>query len=118
MKTKKTALISLNNVRVLIEEKTNYWFAQCLDIDYCAQGVSMNDVKQNFEDGLLGSIKANIDTFGSLDNFLIAPPFSVRKNLLNHSHHKFNCIAEYDLKDSLPTYDKIQFFIKDNVAAA
>jgi hypothetical protein len=113
------ALIELRNARVLIVDMGGYWFAQCLDIDYCAQGDSLEDVKSNFEKGFLATIKLNLDTYGSLDNFMKRPPLSVMDDLPDPSVHSFSVIAEHEIENNvLPYFDHIQYLMAKEQAAA
>ena len=41
-------LVGIGNLRVLIEKEGNFWFAQGLEIDYVAQGDTMEAVQKEF----------------------------------------------------------------------
>jgi hypothetical protein len=49
-------------------------FAQGLEIDYAAQGASLDDVKKAFEIGLEATIQAHLKEFGTLENLVVPAP--------------------------------------------
>ncbi len=68
-------VVGIGNLRVFIVQEGNYWCAQGLEIDYVAQGKSIEEAKQAFTDGLTATIHANIEKHGTIKHILkIAPP--------------------------------------------
>lgn len=51
-----------------------YWFAQGLELDYFAEGHTVEEVKHNFVNGLMESIAENIKIYGNLDKFVRPAP--------------------------------------------
>ena len=68
-------VVGIGDLRVFIVQDGDYWCAQGLEIDYVAQGASIEEAKKAFTDGLTATIHANIETHGTIKNVLkIAPP--------------------------------------------
>jgi hypothetical protein len=64
-------VVGVGDLRVLIVcESQDEWYAQGLEIDYLAQGTSMEDVKTSFEIGLEKTIEQHLVVYGSVDKLL------------------------------------------------
>lgn len=61
-------------LRVWLYEEANMWVAQGIDIDYAAAGESLDDVKDRFGRGLIASVEANLDEFGTLEHLCKRAP--------------------------------------------
>ena len=73
-------VVGIGNLRVFILPDGPFWFAQGLEIDYGAQGNSIKEAKENFEQGLAATIDLHIKTFASIENILTpAPPEVLRE---------------------------------------
>lgn len=81
-------LVGIGNLRVIICQEGEQWFAQGLEIDYAADGESFEDVKANFESGLRGTIDLHIKAYGNLDNLLKIAPVSAWGELYEHKDGK------------------------------
>ena len=92
--------VSVENLRVIVfDEARDVWIAQCIDIDYVASGETAEKAKQNFERGLLMSIKLNLEKFGHLNNFLKPPPLEWMAQIgrYNQSNHDINISTTHDV---------------------
>ena|SRR5579859_6972151 len=69
------------NLRVIVTNDDGGWFAQGLEIDYAAQGESLEEVKKNFEHGLGATIQAHLTIHGNLDQFFKPAPQEVWQEL-------------------------------------
>lgn len=69
-----TITLSFRDLRVVVVRDGTQWFAQGVDVDYAASGVSIEDVKQRFALGLVKSLLLNLEETGSVDRFLKYPP--------------------------------------------
>lgn len=59
------------NLRVLIvPEGDDCYFAQCKEIDYAAEGSTIEEAKKNFEKGFVATIYHHLKFFGSLKNMI------------------------------------------------
>jgi predicted RNase H-like HicB family nuclease len=66
------------DLRVIVWLRDGFWFARGLEIDYAAQGKSLDEVKANFERGLALTIEEHLKVFGNLNHMLLPPPSSTR----------------------------------------
>ena len=76
-------VVGVGNIRVLINKEEDYWYAQGLEIDYVAQGKTIEDVKKAFEDGLMATIHENIRVHGTIGPVLKVAPQNIWKEVLN-----------------------------------
>jgi hypothetical protein len=61
---KETHGFAIINLHVLIQNDDGSWFAQGLEIDYAAEGATIEDAKTNFENGLSATIFEHIKVYG------------------------------------------------------
>jgi hypothetical protein len=82
--------VGILNLDVAIVPDGKSWYAQALQIDYGVQGVSMEDAKSQFEDGLRATIHHNIQMYGTISPLLKFVPEEVWMELLQtaKSEHK------------------------------
>lgn len=67
--------VSLGNLRVFItQEGEREWYAQGIEIDYLAQGDSLEDVQRSFERGLELTITEHLKTLGDIKRLLRPAP--------------------------------------------
>jgi hypothetical protein len=76
-----THIVGIGNLRVIICQDGDSWFAQGLEIDYAANGHSLDEVKKNFQTGLKGTIDLHIKAYGNIEHFLRVAPQEVWKEL-------------------------------------
>ena len=57
-------LADLIPLRVFVLKDGDAWFAQGVDVDYFANGVTKREVENNFKDGLVSYIKLRLEKFG------------------------------------------------------
>jgi hypothetical protein len=62
-----------NDIRVMILTDDGSHFAQGIEVDYCAQGNSVDDVKRRFAEGLLATLRSNVKK-GVINNVLLPAP--------------------------------------------
>ena len=72
--TKKAVQVKFDSLKVLMCEDAGFWFAQGLDVDYAAYGKTIDEAKQNFEDGMVATIHEHLKMYGSLVHFLKPAP--------------------------------------------
>ena len=70
----KNHVVGIGNLRAVIVQDNAHWFAQGLEIDYAAEGSSLDDVKKQFEDGLLATVEQHLKTYGGIEHLLCVAP--------------------------------------------
>jgi hypothetical protein len=74
----KTNVVAIGALKVVIaKDASQLWFAQGLDIDYAAEGTSIEDVKKNFVNGLVATIDLHLKAYADLSNVLKPAPQEV-----------------------------------------
>lgn len=103
---------------ILQDSSCNAYVIQGLEVDYAAQGSTIEEARKNFEYGLAASLFANQKMFNHVDNFLVAAPPDVwwdclykqraatLKRSLSHTFH--SALALNDVQ-SLP-FENIEYF--------
>ena len=76
-------IVGIGDLRVVLIEEGNYWFAQGLEIDYLAQGSSIEDAKDKFETGLAATFYENLRVFGTIQPLLVPAPVEIWKERFN-----------------------------------
>ena len=96
--------VALNHIRVLLLEEEDGWIAQGLELDYAAAGVTPEDVKRRFEDGLGATISAHLQAFGGIEGLLKVAPQDVWNQWLTaDKRYSFQQVSVHDLsEDDLP----------------
>jgi hypothetical protein len=114
MQTKDGAehVVGIGNLRVMVFNDDGSWFAQGLEIDYAAQGSSLEDVQRRFTRGLRETIDLHLKMYGNIEGVLrVAPPevwgeLYKSKRLLKHS--QFDVYAD-DPAHLLP-FEGIEYY--------
>jgi hypothetical protein len=102
-------VVGIGNLRVMITNDDGSWFAQGLEIDYAAQGESLDDAKRRFEQGLAATITEHLRVYGTIERLLqpaprevwqefLGPSAMVRAGYSQLSFHKFEGIAYFKAK--------------------
>lgn len=76
-------IVGIGDLRVVLIEEGNYWFAQGLEIDYLAQGSSIKDAKDKFETGLAATFYENLRIHGTIQPLLVPAPVEIWKERFN-----------------------------------
>ncbi len=93
-------IIALGNIRVIITRDEDAWFAQGLELDYAAQGNSIEDVKKAFETGLEATIQDHLQIHGSIRGMLKTAPPDVWAEMLyepSAHHNRFSQVSIHAL---------------------
>jgi hypothetical protein len=77
-----TSIVGIGNLRVVILQEGNVWFAQGLEIDYAVQATSLAKVKKAFEQGLYTTVNENLRAHGSIEKLLKPAPPEVWTEML------------------------------------
>jgi len=70
-------LVGIAYLRVMLVEDDGSWFAQGLEIDYFAQGSSIEDTQRRFQDGLKETIDYHLKLYGTIEGVLRVAPQEV-----------------------------------------
>ena len=112
------------NLHVQITQDGDCWFAQGYEIDYAADGSSLDDVQLRFQCGLSATIHEHINIFGTAEKVLSPAPAEVWQGLKEApgSSHTYSHIGVYKFDDpsvmaSLP-FSAIEYFTVPALGAA
>jgi len=112
-------LVAFEALRVLICQDGDHWFAQGIDLDYAAEGVSPEDVKQRFERGLVATVRAHLERFGTIERLLKNPPPEAWLPLASRAQgYKFSILSIHDLPEASIPFRKLEFYIQTERQAA
>ena len=73
------AAVVVWNLSVLIVPDDKFWFAQGLEIDYGAQGDTVEEAQENFQQGLLATISQHLRVHGNIEKLLKFAPSEILK---------------------------------------
>jgi hypothetical protein len=72
-------LVGIGPLRVMVTNDDGSWFAQGIEIDYFAQGSTLDDLRDRFERGLTATIAQHLTRFGNIERLLTPAPPEVWK---------------------------------------
>ena len=75
-------VVDIKKISVAIYQKKKHWIAQGVEIDYIAQGSSVDDVKRAFESGLEATINQHLKIHGDIEHLLKFAPSGVLVRVL------------------------------------
>jgi len=78
----------LARLAVLLTNDDGGWFAQGLEVDYAAEGQSMEDVKARFEEGIRATAQQHLSIWGDTTKMIQPAPAEIWKRILPH-HQTF-----------------------------
>jgi hypothetical protein len=107
-------VVGVGNLRVLLRNADGYWFAQGLEIDYAAQGETIEDVQQRFEHGLECTIREHLKVFGTIERLLVPAPGEVWRELVDG---KPKCVAKRHSQLSIHPFFEAFAYYSDAIAA-
>lgn len=67
-------VVGLGALRVLLTQDDGGWFAQGLEVDYAAAGLTVEEAKANFALGLELTIHEHLKVHGAIRRFLVPAP--------------------------------------------
>ena len=91
------------NLHVRITHDGDHWFAQGYEIDYAADGSSLDDVKLRFQCGLTATIREHLRIFGTAAKVLTPAPAEVWQGLskASESSHRYSQVGAYMFEDPI-----------------
>lgn len=94
--------VGLGDLRVMIIcDDEQEWYAQGLEVDYIAQGTSLDDVQRSFEIGLEKTIDAHLQLHGHILNLLKAAPSKVWDEFYQHAtsdSYRYTQVSSHSLR--------------------
>lgn len=88
--------VACAHLEVVISHDDDFWYAQGRQIDYIAQGHSLDEVQERFMYGLSKTVNAHIKKFGSVDNLLnSAPEEAFSKTAIEPTDFTLNFVRVY-----------------------
>ena len=115
-------VVGIGNLRVLITRDGSAWSAQGLEIDYAAQGDSVEEAKERFADGLRATVREHLRICGTLEPLLQVAPSEFWREFfelaLRNERKRFSQISVHRIEtdDALP-WSKIEYLEKLPAAA-
>lgn len=109
-------VVGIGNLRVLLINDDGSWFAQGLEIDYFAQGDSLDDAKARFERGLEATLDEHLKVHGTISGALQVAPKEVWGEALDSAPQMqtFWQVSTHRLE---PWYSGIQYFSQASAEA-
>ena len=114
--------VAIWNLSVLIVPDGDFWFAQGLEINYGAQGTSVEDAQTNFQEGLLATICQHLKVHGNIERLLKFAPSDIlveaakNKSLIQRfAQVSFHEIADSHVQGLLP-FDGIDYRVLQQAA--
>lgn len=108
-------IVGIGNLRVIIVPDGKHYFAQGLEIDYAAQGVTVEQAKTNFEIGLKNTIDQNLRIHGTIKPILRPAPDAVWQELTMDdgavANRYFQVTSHHTPHRALP-YEGIDFLVE------
>lgn len=112
-------LVGIGNLRVIIVPDADYWFAQGLEIDYAAQGTSLEDAKREFEKGLFATVAQHLRIHGGIEALLqVAPTPAWAPFLKDASAYKgwLSQVSLHEVVGEEFPFSTIDYYIPQDVA--
>jgi hypothetical protein len=122
-------IVMIDKLRVAILRDGDTYVAQGLEIDYAAEGSTIDEAKDCFAQGLMLTLHENIRVFGRIDNVLRTVPPQLwqdlmTKNVLSSIHSQISAArvrqlwvtsaraVEDDATASLPPIGTIDYYLQ------
>lgn len=106
-------VVGIGNIRVVIVPDGKFYFAQGLEIDYAAQGATVEEVKSNFEVGLTETIEQHLRIYGNIKKILTVAPVDVWHDVLfsgKPAVYKYSQFTGHEIHEALP-YEGIMYLV-------
>ena len=99
-----------NNIRVIIIPDGPSFFAQGVEVDCAAQGDTIEEVKNNFEDGLSATVYQHLKVYGHIEKLLVPTPVEAFKEIIPEMSCSFALLGECPIVNSALPFDGIDYF--------
>lgn len=103
-------VVGISDLRVMLVEDDGSWFAQGMDIDYAAQGSTIEEAQENFARGLQLTVRAHLISYGGIDRLLGDPaPKEIWREFQTAvvaRKMRYSFVASFDLSEVADDLDK------------
>lgn len=86
-------LVGIGNLRVMLFNDDGSWFAQGLEVDYFAQGSSLDEAKKHFENGLCATLGEHLRVYGSIERMLRVAPQEAWDEFYKPKHSTYTHVS-------------------------
>ena len=114
-------LVGLGNIRVLLLPDGNAWFAQGLEIDYAAQGETLEEAKKEFEDGLEAMVQEHLRVHGHIKKLLQVAPnemWTIANDLTGAKLKRYSQVTHHHIIRNNSNYEGISYLVAAQSAAS
>jgi hypothetical protein len=101
--------VVLKNLHVLISQEDGVWIAQGLEIDYVAEGGSLDEVLKAFDHGIQRTIEENMRRFTSIESMLEPAPFEIWQPYLKAESGCLRLVFEDTSFHPALRFDKVEY---------
>ena len=108
-------IVGIGNLRVMILKTDTYWYAQGLEIDYSAQGGSLEEVTTRFGSGLHSTIDEHLMIYGNIKNILVPAPEHIWSEFVGSKDHLRAKYSQVGLHEMFP-FDDVAFYSREEAA--
>lgn len=104
-------VVGIGNLRVFLVKEEGVWYAQGLEIDYLAQGNTIQEAKKSFEVGLTATIHENLELHGTIEPVLKVAPQEIWKEIMNPGvkKNKFTQVSIHQIESLKPLLANLPF---------
>jgi len=96
------SVVRVGPIRVLVSVSKQRYFAQSLEIDYFAEGLTKEEVVQNFIDGFYATISYLVENQGNVQKFAVQAPENFWKEFYEHFFdNKLSILKKVPLRSSV-----------------
>lgn len=99
--------VVLHGIRVMLLNDDGFWFARALELDYWAQGDTLDEVKRNFTDGLVDTVGEHLRMFGDFQRLLKCAPDDDWKAFRANPHNFDYSLVSVHWPDTMPKEKRV-----------
>ncbi len=99
--------VVFHGIRVMLLNDDGFWFARALELDYWAQGDTLDEVKRNFTAGLVDTVSEHLRVFGDFQRLLKFAPNEDLKTFRTNAHNFDYSLVSVHWPDSMPEEKRV-----------
>ena len=97
------------NIRVIVMRDGNFWFAQGVEIDYFAQGDTVEQVQRNFERGFVATVQTCLDLHGTITPLLKWAPIEAFEGMDDPRAYNYTQVSLHEVFPNKELLQKVPF---------